>query len=152
VPMPSTAVFSFRLPGKRAENLKRIARRLERSAAEVAARLSTKASGRPNSPGSSSATRLWAAGLCQRQPFGGVAGGQVGRQLPGKCGQTAQHLRWPEARVKAALTYAKTFREEIDQALADAQSFTPNSSRKFYFPGSDRGPAAALKESNMLGC
>ena len=38
---------------------------------------------------------------------------------------SAEHLDWPEARVKAALHYAKAFRGEIGQAIKDARSFTP---------------------------
>ncbi len=33
--------------------------------------------------------------------------------------RVARHLRWPEAKVQAALNYAKAFREEIDTALAE---------------------------------
>jgi hypothetical protein len=32
---------------------------------------------------------------------------------------TAKHLRWPVAKVQAAVNYAEAFPEEIDQALAD---------------------------------
>lgn len=37
----------------------------------------------------------------------------------------ARHLRWPEAKVRAALHYAEAFPKEIDEALAenDAESF-----------------------------
>lgn len=34
----------------------------------------------------------------------------------------ARHLRWPEARVKAALNYADAFRDEINQALSENDS------------------------------
>jgi uncharacterized protein (DUF433 family) len=32
---------------------------------------------------------------------------------------TAKHLRWPAAKVQAAVNYAEAFPEEIDQALAE---------------------------------
>jgi len=32
---------------------------------------------------------------------------------------TAKHLRWPAAKVQAAVNYAEAFSEEIDQALAE---------------------------------
>lgn len=32
---------------------------------------------------------------------------------------TAAHLRWPEAKVRAAIHYAEAFPEEIDEALAE---------------------------------
>jgi hypothetical protein len=39
---------------------------------------------------------------------------------------TAKHLRWPKAKVEAAVNYAEAFPEEIDQALAEysAMNFT----------------------------
>jgi hypothetical protein len=35
---------------------------------------------------------------------------------------TAGHLRWPEAKVRAAVYYAEAFPEEIDRALAENQA------------------------------
>ena len=39
---------------------------------------------------------------------------------------TGKHLRWPEAKVQAAVNYAEAFPDEIDQALAEqhAMDFT----------------------------
>ena len=39
---------------------------------------------------------------------------------------TAKHLRWPEAKVQAAVNYAEAFPDEIEEALAeqDAMDFT----------------------------
>jgi hypothetical protein len=34
----------------------------------------------------------------------------------------AEHLRWPEAKVRAAVNYAKAFPEEIDEATAENDS------------------------------
>jgi hypothetical protein len=34
----------------------------------------------------------------------------------------ARHLRWPEARVQAALNYAESFPEEIKEAMAENDS------------------------------
>jgi uncharacterized protein (DUF433 family) len=34
----------------------------------------------------------------------------------------AGHLRWPEAKVQAAINYAKAFREEMEEALAENAS------------------------------
>lgn len=36
--------------------------------------------------------------------------------------QLADHLEWPEIKVQAALAYAERFREEVAQALKDAQA------------------------------
>lgn len=35
---------------------------------------------------------------------------------------TAKHLRWPEAKVRAAVNYAEAFPEEIDEAIAENES------------------------------
>ena len=39
---------------------------------------------------------------------------------------TAKHLRWPEAKVRAAVNYAEAFPDEIERALAEqhAMDFT----------------------------
>jgi hypothetical protein len=39
---------------------------------------------------------------------------------------TAKHLRWPEAKVRAAISYTEAFPDEINQALAEhgASDFT----------------------------
>lgn len=145
--MGSTAVFSFRLPGNRAENLKRIARRVQRSAAEVAAQFVDE--------GIRQAEFTWIEfrdSALGRQAY--VKGSRLAvwqvvklvGSYRGNVAKTAQHLRWPEVRVKAALNYAKTFREEIDQALADAQSFTPEQLSQV-LPSLEviEVPAAALK-------
>lgn len=41
------------------------------------------------------------------------------RSHKGDAQAAARHLRWPEARVRAAIHYAEAFPEEIDEALAD---------------------------------
>lgn len=124
--MATSAVFSFRLPSKRAEDLKRIARQMRRSAAEVAAHFVDE--------GLRQAEFDWVEfrdSALGRQAYikgSRVAVWQVVKLLGscrGRLRKTAQHLGWPEARVRAALDYAQAFREEIDQAIADAQSFSP---------------------------
>ena len=37
--------------------------------------------------------------------------------------QTAEHLGWPEVRVKAALNYAEAYPQEIDDAISDNDSW-----------------------------
>jgi len=41
------------------------------------------------------------------------------RDYDGKAAAAAQHLHWPELKVKAALNYAKAFPQEIDDAVAE---------------------------------
>lgn len=47
-----------------------------------------------------------------------VAG--LARHFQGDAARLAEHLEWPEARVRAALAYADRYRGEVDQALKDA--------------------------------
>ena len=37
--------------------------------------------------------------------------------------RTAEHLGWPVLRVRAALRYAESYPEEIEQAIADNESY-----------------------------
>jgi len=41
------------------------------------------------------------------------------KSYKGDAAAVAAHLKWPEARVQAAVNYAKAFPEEIDEALAE---------------------------------
>jgi len=41
------------------------------------------------------------------------------RRYQGKVAAAAKHLRWPEAKVRAAVHYAEAFPEEIEEALAE---------------------------------
>ena len=44
------------------------------------------------------------------------------RAYHGNAAAVAKHLRWPEAKVRAAQNYAEAFSEEIEEALADNDS------------------------------
>src|SRR4030088_1252439 len=44
------------------------------------------------------------------------------RSYTGKVVAVAKHLRWPEAKVRAAINYAEAFPEEIDEATAENDS------------------------------
>jgi hypothetical protein len=44
------------------------------------------------------------------------------RSYKGNVVAVAKHLRWPEAKVRAAVNYAKAFPEEIDEAAAENDS------------------------------
>ena len=41
------------------------------------------------------------------------------RSYKGAVSAVAKHLRWPEARVQAAVHYAEAFRDEIEEALSE---------------------------------
>ncbi len=47
----------------------------------------------------------------------------VARDYSGDAEAVARHLRWPLVRVQAALRYAADFKDEIDAALADNDSY-----------------------------
>ena len=44
------------------------------------------------------------------------------RSLSSNVAATAKHLRWPEAKVRAAVNYAEAFPEEINEAMAENES------------------------------
>src|ERR1700681_2647307 len=44
------------------------------------------------------------------------------RSYKGNAAAVAKHLRWPEAKVRAAINYAEAFPEEIDEATAENDS------------------------------
>ena len=44
------------------------------------------------------------------------------RSYNGNAAAVAKHLRWPEAKVRAAVNYAEAFPEEIDEATAENDS------------------------------
>ena len=122
-PMSATNVLSLRLPAERAESLKRLTRRLDRSTAETAARLLDE-------------------GL-RREDFAmiGFRDSPVGRQayvegtrvavwqvvhLERAYGEdiekTAKHPTWPVSKVRAAVNYAAAFPEETQTALEDGKA------------------------------
>ncbi len=122
--MAESIVVSLRLPAEIGKSLKRLARRLDRSTAETAARLVDEGLRRSefaliefrDTPEGRQAyiqgTRLavWQV----------VA---ITRAYEGDSQQTAEHLEWPVFKVTAALNYAEAFAEEIQQAIEDNQSF-----------------------------
>ena len=122
--MASTTVLSLRLPTERAESLKRSARRMDRSAAELAARLIDE--GLRRSEFSLIDFRDTPSG---RQAY--IQGSRIPvwravtlvRDYNGDLVKTAAHLSWPEFKVKAALNYAEAFPQEIEDAVVEARSY-----------------------------
>ena len=122
--MGTTTVLSLRLPSERAESLKRLARRLDRSAADLAARLVDEGLRRTE----------FAMMDFRDTPTGREAYIQ-GTRIPvwrvvtilqgynGEVSKAAEHLSWPEAKVKAALNYAEAFPQELEDAIANARSY-----------------------------
>lgn len=121
--MPPTTVLSLRLPPDRAESLKRLARRFDRSTAETAARLLDEGLRRED----------FAMIEFRDSPVGRqayiegtrVAVWQVVTLMRGyeeDLQKTAKHLTWPDSKVRAALNYAAAFPEEIQSAIDDGKA------------------------------
>ena len=121
--MAATTVLSLRLPVERAASLKRLAKRLDRSAAEMAARLVDEGLRREE----------FAMIEFRDSPVGRqaylegtrVAAWQVvnlARGYHNDAAAVARHLSWPESKVRAALNYAGAFPDEIEAAIEDGRT------------------------------
>lgn len=122
--MSATTVFSLRLPSDRAASLKRFARRLDRSAADLAARLIDEGLRRSefamiNFRDTHSGREAYIEGS-RIQVWRVVT---LVREFNGDITKTAEHLNWIEPRVKAALNYAEAFPQEIEDAIADSRTY-----------------------------
>lgn len=121
--MAESIVVSLRLPAEIGRSLKRLARRLDRSTAETAARLVDE--GLRRSEFALIEFRDTPAG---RQAY--IQGTRLAvwqvvaitRAYEGDSQQTAEHLEWPVFKVTAALNYAEAFADEVQQAIEDNQS------------------------------
>lgn len=122
--MAETIVVSLRLPAESGKSLKRLARKLDRSTAETAARLVDE--GLRRSEFALIEFRDTPAGRQAHIQGTRLAVWQVvaiSRAYKGDSQRTAEHLEWPVFKVTAALNYAEAFPEEIRQAIEDNQSF-----------------------------
>ena|SRR5450759_1017996 len=113
-------VLSMRLPVESGRRLKRIANRHGWTPSDASARLVEEGLRRSefafldfhDSPAGrqaylqGSTLAVWEVILLLRSYHGNVAA-------------VAKHLRWPEAKVRAAVNYAEAFPEEIDEAAAE---------------------------------
>jgi len=116
-------VLSMRLPVESGRRLKRIANRHGWTPSDASARLVEEGLRRSefafldfhDSPAGrqayiqGSTLAVWEVILLLRSYHGAVAA-------------VAKHLRWPEAKVRAAVNYAEAFPEEIDEATAENDS------------------------------
>jgi hypothetical protein len=116
----SSTVISMRLPAESSQRLKRMARRHGWTASDASARLVEEglrraefafidfrdsAAGRQASIQGSSLA-VWEIMLLLRSHAGNAAA-------------VARHLKWPQAKVQAAVNYAEAFPEEVNEALAE---------------------------------
>lgn len=121
--MAASIVVSLRLPPDQAERLRQMARRLGRSASEVGAELVAESLRRADF--AFIEFRNSAAG---RQAF--IQGTRLAvwqaisvlRAFEGDVPKAGAHLRWPEAKMHAAVAYAKAFPDEIEESIRDNAS------------------------------
>jgi len=115
-----STVISMRLPAESGNRLKRMANRHGWTASDASARLVEE--GLRRSEFAFVDFRDSAAG---RQAY--IQGSSLAiwevlllvQSYKGDVGAVAAHLEWPEAKIQAAVNYAKAFSEEIDGALAE---------------------------------
>lgn len=62
---------------------------------------------------------------------------QLVRAYKGDIAAVAKHLRWPEARIQAAVNYAEAFSEEIERAISE-NAATDFDALKRMLPGATR--------------
>ena len=138
----STTVISMRIPAESGKRLKRMASRHGWTASDASARLveeglrrsefafidfrDSPAGRQPCIQGSSLA--VWEVMLLVRSYSADLAA-------------VAAHLRWPQARVQAAVNYAEAFPAEIDEAVAENEA-TDFTALKRMLPQAAEFPAA----------
>lgn len=118
-----SVVLSMRLPIESGRRLKRIARRHGWTPSDASARLVEEGLRR-----SEFAFLDFRDSPVGRQAY--IQGSTLAvwevvlllRGYDGNMAAVAKHLRWPEAKVRAALNYAEAFPQEIDEALAENES------------------------------
>jgi len=113
-------VVSLRLRDEQMERMKRLARRMNRTVSEATALLLEE--GLRTAECAFIQFRDSAAG---RQAY--IQGSSlavwevvlVARSYGGDAARTAEHLQWPEVKVRAALNYASAYPDEIEAAIED---------------------------------
>lgn len=121
--MPSSTVVSLRLSADQAKRLRQMARRMGRSASEVGAQLVGESIRRADF-----AFVEFRDSAVGRQAY--IQGTRltvwqaisVLRSYKGNLSKAAAHLKWPEAKMHAAVAYTKAFPDEIEAAIQDNAS------------------------------
>src|SRR5208337_5033577 len=119
----SSMVVSMRLPAESGKRLKRMAKRHGWTASDASARLVEEGLRR-----SEFAFIDFRDSWVGRQAC--IQGSSLAvweimllvRSYKADVSAVARHLKWPEARVRAAVHYAEAFPEEIDEALAESDA------------------------------
>jgi predicted transcriptional regulator len=122
--MATSTVVSLRLPPDQAERLRQMARRLGRSASEVGAELVGESLRRAEFAfidfRDSAAGRQASIQGTRLAVWQAIS---VLRSFEGDVAKAAAHLQWPEAKMHAAVAYAKAFPDEIEEGIRDNASF-----------------------------
>lgn len=121
--MATTTVVSVRLDPNEVEKLKQLARRVGRTPSEVGAGLLSESIRR-----SDFAFIEFRDSASGRQAY--IQGTRLAvwhavtvlRSYDGNVAKTAAHLRWPEAKVHAAIVYTKAFPDEIEEAIKENEA------------------------------
>src|SRR5579884_2274060 len=119
----TSIVISMRLPAESGKSLKRMANRHGWTASDASARLVEE--GLRRSEFAFVDFRDSAAG---RQAY--IQGSSLAvweimlllNSYKNDTAKVARHLRWPEAKVQAAINYAKAFHPEIEEAIAENEA------------------------------
>ncbi|MEK7676153.1 MAG: CopG family transcriptional regulator [Verrucomicrobiota bacterium] len=121
--MSASTVVSLRLPPEAATRLRQMARRMGRTASEVGAELVAESlrraefafiDFRDSAAGRQAYIQGTRLAVWQVISLHGTYNGDVTK--------TAAHLKWPEAKVHAAIAYTEAFPDEIEEALEDQAS------------------------------
>jgi hypothetical protein len=118
-----STVISMRLPAESGNRLKRMANRHGWTASDASARLVEE--GLRRSEFAFVDFRDSAAGRQAYMQGSSLAVWEVlliVQSYKGEVGAVAAHLKWPEAKVQAAVNYAKAFPEEIESALTENEA------------------------------
>ena len=121
--MATTTVVSVRLDPAEVEKLKQLARRAGRTPSELGADLLSESIRRSDfafiefrDSASGRQACIQGTRLAVWQAV------TVLRSYDGNVSKAAAHLRWPEAKVHAAVAYTKAFPAEIDEAIKENES------------------------------
>jgi hypothetical protein len=117
---PRSMVVSMRLPTESGSRLKRLANRHGWTTSDASARLVEE--GLRRSEFAFIDFRDSAAGRQAYIQSSSLAVWEIMllvKSYKGDVGAVSKHLKWPKAKVQAAVTYAKAFSEEIESALSE---------------------------------
>ena len=123
MPIANSIVVSMRIPAESGKRLKRMANRHGWTASDASARLVEE--GLRRSEFAFIDFRDSAAGRQAYIQSSTLAIWEImllARSYKSDASAVAEHLEWPEAKVQAAINYARAFSKEIDEAIAENDS------------------------------